>query len=231
MSYAGAAANVVGGEMQGWASVLDKQAMFKAYKEELARQQAYRDEGAKLFQGDLNQSRPSYAQSQLDLGRSQREQSYSDIGRIPLSSTSSPTQTSTSAKRDKAFTQMRGQERATLGSYSDWALKQTLNNIQNQEALRQLSNFAAGTAGIFPLKMYKAQHEWDALAEAGAAISSIGGGAANYAQFAQAPQQTGPGGVQNWSSLPLNSQLMYSQGYNYYNNPYSQGYVAPGTFE
>jgi len=230
VSYAGAATNIIGGELQGWASVLEKRAMFDEFRKEQARQQGYRDQGAGLFQGFLQQASPANAQKLLTSGKAQREQSYQDLANVPLAP-QTPTMQSTSAPRDAAWADMRGQARAGLGAYGDWAFKETINNIQNQEALKQLSSFASGTAGVFPYKMYGAQHSQDDLAMIGAAISSIGGGAANFSQYNQSPQQTGPGGVQNFGSLPLNSQLSYNQGYNYYNNPYSPGYVPPGTFE
>lgn len=192
MSYAGAATNIIGGELQGWANVLAKQNMFDTYKRELAQQQQFRDQGAGLFQGFLGQAGPQAAATEMSQGRQAREKSYQDVAATPLSTFTPPTEQSTSSARDKAAVNMRGQERATLGAYSDWQLRQTLNDIQNREALKQLASFAGGQAGIFPLQMYKAQHSQDTLAQIGAAISSIGGGAANYAQFSQSPQFSQP---------------------------------------
>jgi len=233
MAYAGMVTSAVGGELQAWAAVLEKHAMFKEFQKEMARQQEYRDRGAKIFQGILGQNTPATAEATMKTGRATREKSYEDVGNVPLSvaPTTSAATTSPGARRDKATMQMRGQARARLGAYSDWQLKQTLDNIQNQEALQQLSSFAGGTAGVFPYKMYEAQHSLDTLAMTGAAISSLGGGAANYGQFSQQPDQQGPGGVQNWSTLPMNSKIDYQRMYNYYNDPYSRGYVAPGTYE
>ena|SRR5437899_6291970 len=188
MSYVGAAANIVGGELQGWASVLEKKAMFDEFQKEQARQQGYRDQGANLFQGFLKTGGSDAASQYLQTGKAQREQSYRDVADIPLAPTSVPISQSSSPTRDKAAVAIRGQERAGLGAYGDWAFKENINNILNQESLKQLTNFAGGTAGVFPYKMYGAQHSLDDLAMIGAAISSIGGGAANYAQFAQSPQ-------------------------------------------
>src|SRR5437899_7967906 len=188
MSYVGAAANIVGGELQGWASVLEKKAMFDEFQKEQARQQGYRDQGANLFQGFLKTGGSDAASQYLQTGKAQREQSYRDVADIPLAPTSVPISQSSSPTRDKAAVAIRGQERAGLGAYGDWAFKENINNILNQESLKQLTNFAGGTAGVFPYKMYGAQHSLEDLAMIGAAISSIGGRATNYAQFTKSPQ-------------------------------------------
>jgi len=182
MSYAGAAANVVGGELQGWASVLDKWAMQKAFSDEMARQAAYQRQGTGAFTQGLMGATPGVVQQQLGQGAQNREQQYARINQAPLGFGMQTT------PRDQANAALLGQGRAQQGAYSDMGLQQMINQLNTQRQLNQISNFAKGTAGVFPYRMYEAQHSMDDLAMIGAAISSIGGGAANYAQFAQAPQ-------------------------------------------
>lgn len=188
MSYAGAAANIVGGEMQGWASVLDKQAMGKAFTAEQNRQQGYADQAKGVMTQEVPLQGAGQAGMDLAQGAQDRQALYTSLGKIPLTmSSGGPPQGARQAKLDQAYSTMRGQTRARLGAYSDWALNEALRSIQTQESLRQVSNFAQGTASVFPYKMYEAQHSYDDLAMAGAAISSIGGGAADYAKYASAP--------------------------------------------
>lgn len=232
MSYVGAAANIVGGELQGWASVLDKQAMFDAYKEELGRQQGYKSQAGAIADKAISQSGADEAQKDINASAGDRRQMYQDINNVPLGLTT-PNMTSSSAARDDAYLQMRGASRAMLGAYGDWALHQTLNDIQNKEALRQVVNFAGGEAGVYPYRAYQAQHSMDDLAMVGAAISSIGGGGANYAQYAQAPgvntaspTSAGGGGFQLNPYAIQSDQPQQFNPYSYQNMAFADGTLS-----
>lgn len=189
----GMATNIAGGEIQKWAALMERQAMFEEYQKEQARQGAY----AKQAQGDfgqgLQQAGAQVAGQQLGQGASDRMAAYDKIGRVPLA-VNQPTRLSSSPSRDQANARLLGQGRANLGSYSDWGLKQAMNNLNTGRKLDQTTNFAGGTASVFPYRQYAAQHSQDTLAMIGQAISSIGGGAANYAQYAQQPSGGQPGG-------------------------------------
>jgi hypothetical protein len=83
-----------------------------------------------------------------------------------------------------------GNARANVGAYSDWQLNQAINQIKLREQLNKISNFAQGTAQVFPYRMYNAQHSMDELDFWGKTISSIGsGGAGMTASAPQMPQQ------------------------------------------
>jgi hypothetical protein len=211
MSYAGAAANIIGGELSGWANLLERNAMFDEYKQELARQAEYAKQGAGIVQGATQQAGSVEAGKEMAQGAGERRAAYKDVNATPLSVVPAPSSDGGKAPsggdggggsaRDQEWAQMRGAARATLGSYGDWQLRQTLNDIQNKESLNQVINFAGGTAGVYPYRAYQAQHSQDDLAMIGAAISSIGGGAANYSQFAQQPQ------AKTSQNIPWNSNI------------------------
>jgi len=187
MSYAGAATSIVGGELQGWAALLDKWAMADAYQKQAQTQAGFRDQALRLF--NPQQFGAQAMQQELAQDSAQRQQGYSDINRTPLAVNQPGGNT---AQQDSAYLSLVGGQRANLGAYSDWAVQQAIKNLQTQNALNQIKNFAGGEAGVFPLQMYKAQHANDDLAAAGQAISSLGGGAANYSSlFGQVPPQGG----------------------------------------
>lgn len=185
------ATNIIGGEMQGWANVLDKQAQLQAFTDEQGRQQGFRDQGGQIMQGAIPGQGARQAQADLDAGAANRRALYNTVDATPMSF-AQPYQQGTGSARDAAWASMRGAARANLGAYNDWALNNTLRSIQTQESIKRLADTAAGDAGVYPYKAYQAAHSNDDLAMIGAAIQSIGGGAANYAQFSQAPQPRQP---------------------------------------
>lgn len=224
MSYAGAATNIVGGEMQKWAALTERQAMFDEYKKEQARQAGYAQQAQGQFAGGLANAGASAAQTQLGQGAQDRSAAYQKIGQVPLA-VSQPSGQSNSPQRDLANAALMGRNRAAMGSYSDWGQKQMLNNLNTSRAEDQTTNFAGGIASVFPYREYQAQHSQDFLAMMGQAISSIGGGAANYAQYAQAPQ----GGQQSANGYGAGGYYPYGQQYSGYSN--MNGYQdAYGTY-
>jgi hypothetical protein len=192
MSYVGMAANVVGGELQGWASVLDKQNMYDAYKKQLGTQAGYRDQALGQFGSNVNQFGSDQAERSLSTGTAARTNAYNQEAKVPLGF-KAPYQQSSSDGRDQMFLADRGAARAALGAYGDWALSNTLNDIQNKESLRRIIDAAKGESKVYQYDAYKAQHSNDDLAMIGAAISSIGGGSVNFSQYNQQPQQAGSG--------------------------------------
>jgi hypothetical protein len=185
----GAATNIAGGEISGWAAMLSKWAMQDAFQREAQRQAAYQGQALGAFNKGLGGAGVDTAQSQLAQGMADRMQRYAQVGAVPLGFGGHVT------PRDQAQSQLIGQQRAKLGSYQDWGLQQALQQMQTGRQLNQIGNFAAGTAGVFPYRMYKAQHSQDTLAAIGAAISSIGGSTANYASLlGSQPPSSGSGG-------------------------------------
>lgn len=165
-------ANVVGGVVQSIAASQAQKEMFKAFNQEIARQQKYQGQAIGQFDSNLLNLSAETAQQQMAQGQQQREQGYQDVYNRPLNvSEAGPT-----ASRDKAVYDSQAQARARVGAYSDWQLDQKINDIRNSQALNQISNFAKGTASVFPYRMYQAQHSWDELAAWGQLVSSVGGG-------------------------------------------------------
>lgn len=230
MSYVGAATNVVGGALQMAAAIQARNAMAKAYDEEMARQRGYATQAMGQFNQAAMGSGVEEARRQLGIGEQSRLGDYLRVGGVNMG-LGQPNRSTMAL--DLLYRQQRGGERAKLGAYSDYSLASAIQQMRNQQGLDQISNFAKGTAGVFPYRMYDAQHSADKLAMIGQMISSIGGGAGNWAQFAQGPQGggVGPGGVQNWGSMSPGQQQDYWQQYWYYNSPQSPGFVPAGRYE
>lgn len=224
----GAITGPVGGELQGWAALLDRLAMRKAFKEEMGRQGEYRKQAGQVFQGGLDQSSAEYAQSQMDKGSQNRQALYQRLAYQPMTTTGvGPT------ARDYAYGQQQGKARANLGGYSDWQQQQGIDTLNRQRALDRIYNFAGGTAQVFPYRMYDAQHKMDTLAQIGQMISSMGGGSSNFSAYATAPGGVTPGtgGYGAGTVYPMGHGGAYGNmpGYDYmpgYMDAYGQYYPA-----
>ena len=207
--------------MQGWANVLARQDMGRAFRNELNTQRGYGTQAQDIVNQSIAQSNPGAMQGGMQGAVNNRLAAYNAIGQIPLGLGPNKQSQYNPAVAD-AYTKMLGGLRAKNLSYSDWALQQAIANLNTQRQLDRISNFAGGQANnVYPLQMYKAQHGWDDLAMAGQAISSIGGAAANYAQFAQQPQQgrapAGPSGYTGFQGMNpsiYNYQIPYGM-FNY----------------
>lgn len=171
---AGMAAGFVGGQLQGWAALLDRWAMEDEYRRELQRQGEYRNQAATIFNAQLGQAGSAGAQQQLRQAYASRLGEYNSLDNVPLGF-SVKGQRSASPRRDIAAARMAGGQRAGLMKYGDWLQGQKMLNLTTGRELDQTTNFAGGTAGVYPYRMYQAQHTMDDLAEMGAAISSVGG--------------------------------------------------------
>lgn len=231
----GAGTAIIGGELQGWAALLDKWAMQKAYQNEAYKQNEYAAQAGNVLygvpgeatkvggtgtlvapgglKGAIPESTVENARALMGQGAAGRRQAYSDIGKVPLGSGFSPMSGFNPSASD-AYLGLVGNARANLGGYSDWAVQQAINNLRNQQRLNQITSFAGGQAkNVFPLQMYAAQHDQDALAAIGQAISSVGGAAANFANlYAAQPQGS-------------NAPTYYPMGTSYPGYPMFQGYT------
>jgi hypothetical protein len=194
MSYAGMAASVVGGELQGWAAALARQEMYRQYLKEMIRQRGSWNEALGTFNESVKQGGAETAKEQMGAGQANREAQYERVGNVPLSNTESQRSTSGQAL-DKARGELVGSARAKLGSYGDWDMEQTLRQVDTARKLNQVANFAGGNAQVFPYRMYDAQHSQDTMAMIGQAISALGGGSIDFSQFSKAPQSGGGGGI------------------------------------
>jgi len=182
----GAGASVAGGTMQAIAASQAAKAMKHAFERQLQEQGKYRTQAV----GEFNQALPlrgvEEARNEIAQGSQNRQNFYGKFASTPLSLGSGP------SARDNAAYNLAGTARGNLGGYSDWALQQMIHNIRTQDALNKISNFAQGSAGVFPYKMYDAQHSADELAFWGNLVSSVGGSAGSWSSlFGQGPQGMG----------------------------------------
>jgi hypothetical protein len=214
---ASAGANVIGSQLQGWASLLDKWAMADAYSAELARQAGYQKQASQVFNNQLGFAGAPAAQQQLNAAYGSRLGGYNDINQVPLGF-DLPYQQSGSTARDTAANQMSASQRANLNKYGDWLFGQKLANMATGRSLDQITNFAGGTASVFPYRMYDAQHSMDYLAEIGASISGASSGAAGAKAAFGGPPPTSTGGG-------------YGQGTYYPMGPQFEGYGAMPGFQ
>lgn len=190
MGAVGMGANVVGGLMQSIAASKARKEMEQAMASFLSQQRGYRGDAMEVFNPSLEYRSAETAKSQLAQGRAQRNAEFDRLGATPMSMNSPGPNA-----RDQAYTKMRGDARANLGSYSDWQLLQDINNLRTQQELNKISNFAGGNAQLFPHRMEDASHSYDELAFWGNLISSIGGSAGSWGTMFGQPQNGGtPGG-------------------------------------
>lgn len=178
--------------MQAAAAQAEQRNMFNEYKKELERQGAYQLQATQAFQPNIAASGSEAAQGDLASGAAQRQAAYGSLQNVPLSISGTGDESSAYKALDAAAYGQRGQERAALGAYGDWQHQLGIGNQAVQRQLNQISNFAGGTAGVLPYRMYQAQHSMDELAFWGQMIQSLGGTAANYQQlFGGSPVQGG----------------------------------------
>lgn len=175
----GAIAQVAGGVMQAIAARIAQEKMLKEYKKELERQKAYAGEATGVFQDRLTTAGEPAAQQQMEEGRQTRLADFANVARLNLA----PTKNLTMTPQDRAAFDVSTRSRAKFGSYSDWAVKQAIQDIRTQQELNRVINFAGGTSSVFPYKEYAAQHSQDWLATMGQLVSSIGGSAPAFAQM------------------------------------------------
>src|SRR5690242_11906609 len=109
MGGAGAAANIVGGEMQGWASLLDKWAMQRAYRDEAARQAAFAQQAMDSFGKNLPAFGAQAAQGDLASASANRVGQYQNAMKVPLAPSPLSYQTSASPGANKVYADVMGQ--------------------------------------------------------------------------------------------------------------------------
>lgn len=211
MSGAGMGAQIVGTELQGWASVLAQQAMQQALGAELRKQQGYgmQATGQQFLQ--LPRQGAETATQEIGQGSTDRQAEYNDLYNYP-----------TATGADKAAIATEGKSRANLAGYGDWQTNRSLDLSQLGGTLGRINNRAAGEASVFPYKMNRAQHSQDTLSAVGQAISSLGGGASNIGQsLSSNPNQFAPAATKSdYGSPPVS--------YSPEENGYSDGVYSPG---
>ncbi len=180
MMGVGAAANVVGGIMQGIAASQARRAMDRALKKELMLQRGFQSDAWNAFQSHLPTLGAEQAQTDMGQGFDTRKNLYDSVGAIPIDTGHNPF---APTARDKAYGDMVGSQRAKLASYGEWMNTERARTTRTQDELNRISNFAQGWQQVYPYQLNDAAHSQDELAFWGQLISSIGGGAANYASL------------------------------------------------
>ncbi len=178
----GMIAQAAGGVMQSIASQMAAEKMRSAFKGEMQRQNRYRNEAFGKWQPHAETLGSEQATKDIAQGKSDRIAAYDDVGQNRFG------QYDVATNPGMLQASLQGDARASLGGYSDYALRQLVRNIRLQDQLNRISNFSQGEASVFPLKMQDAQHSADKLAMWGQIIGSLGGAGSSFAQFNQAPQ-------------------------------------------
>lgn len=163
-------AQVVGTELQGWASILAQQAMQHALGAELRKQQGFRLQATGQQFQQLPRQGAENANAEVAQGSAERQNSYNNLYNYP-----------NATGADKAAIQTEGKSRADLAGYGDWQTDRSLDLSHLGGTLGRINSRAAGEAQVFPYRMNRAQHSQDTLSAIGQAISSLGGGASNIA--------------------------------------------------
>jgi len=183
----GMIAQGAGSVMQGIASDLAAAEMDQVARREIANQNKYRNQSFGTWQPAVEKQGVEQAAIDLGQGEQRRLDAYDRVGQSPLGINEQQT------KRGQIQGGLMGQNRATLGAYSDWRLNDAIRKIRLQDELNKISNFSAGDASVFPGLMQDAQHSQDQLAMWGKIIAGLGGAAGSFG--ATNPTAGGGGGM------------------------------------
>ena len=162
---------LAGGLLGGLANSRTSSNMSSTAQREINRQQEFRNQGFDKFQSGLAGQSAEQANIDISKGADTREALYNFVNSL----STRPGQDSPTG-RDLAHLKLRGKARGRLGGYSDWALSRLIRNIRTQDELNKISNFAGGTASVFPARMDAAQHSNDELAFWGQLLGAGGQG-------------------------------------------------------
>lgn len=179
--------NLLGGALQAEAAQRSSMEMEQQYYNQMQKQAYNRGYGSYFAQQNAAASGSEPAQREIVAGSQKRQAMYRQAEAVPYDTAGSK-QSGPQQKRNQNQQALQGQMQGNLGGYSDWSLNQAIRNIQTQNQLNRISNFAQGEAGVFPYQMYDAQHAGDSLAFAGQMVSSIGGAASNMYNAYTMPQ-------------------------------------------
>lgn len=178
----GMAAQAIGNELQGWATVMAQRAMERQYRDALNRGNASALQALKVVGTGINaQSQPGF-DAWRQQGADSRIGAFNRLAGVQLGT--QPVGQG-SLQREAALSSLLAGTRANLLGYGDAAFQRSLQDMETQRKLARIIDAARGQSSVDPYRMYKAQHSMDKLRMAGESISSLGGGAANYGQYLQ----------------------------------------------
>ncbi len=217
----GAALSIAGSAAQSGASAHEAIDMAHAFQTEQTRQNRYRTQALGNMNNLTGSSGYGAYQQDSTAGAANRMNLYNQLANTKMSLT--PT-SGTGDARDVAAEQLAGSAQAKLGGYSDYNQAQNLRQLGNERQLGQIGDFAAGTASVFPYRMYEAQHGWDWLTALGQGLGAIGGafggGSGSSTNFGGGGPAAGTGG--NLSE--------YSNGFNPNVGASDQSIAGPYTY-
>lgn len=182
--YTQMATQIIGTELQGWAALLEQQAMQDALNAEMSRQRRFMNEGTYQLRSYLPKLGSESATQQLGQASQARQSQYAQ--QQPVSA--GPGQPGMS-KADMAQLQLGAQNRANLGAYGDWQTNQGIASTHMQDIINRIAARAQGQQQVFPYLLNEAQHSQDLLGGIGAAIQGMGGSGVNWSQFYGNPYQ------------------------------------------
>ncbi len=177
----GAATNIIGGVMKAFAAAEAQKKAFKEFQTERGRQTGYADEAGSAVRQSLEGATADVARQQMEEGRNKRLMDFSNVAQVNLL----PGGMQGMNQVDNAKFGVLSKARANLGSYSDWALEQTLRDIKTQQELNRVINFAGGTASVFPYRQDAALHSMDVLALMGNTLQQAGGAGGDVVDYFQ----------------------------------------------
>lgn len=181
----GSVMKMIGGTIQAVAAYKTQQEMFDEYKKELKRQGALQNEAFGTWQQGMQQYERGAVEQRLGEASQMRQQTYQDMYEKPLV---------VGDEQNKAtglIAQQSGEGRANIGKYGDWWHGQGIESAYTGMDLAHIANTSRGWAGVFPMRMYQAQHSQDALNFWGEVFNTMGSMGDNAPDWAGKKEQPG----------------------------------------
>lgn len=195
MSAAGVAGwtGAIGSAFQQRAALEAEKAASYKQLEEMNRQKEYAQRAQNVITESAKFKGSDNAAELRKQGEANRLQAFDQVGRYNLFG--GPAQVQPGAPTMLAHDVLRNntskKNRAVLGSYGDWALRDMIQNIQVQNELNRIGSFAGGSANVIaPAEINAALHSADTWKIVGGTIA----GAGNVIGATMAGKDTSPSG-------------------------------------
>lgn len=168
----GTVLGLLGGATQGTGQYLAGRKQRKVSQQENARQLQNAERAQQISNQNISAHGASAANSALAAGQQQRKQLMQELQGQQLFSPSVAPQMNVNARLRNA---QQLNSRAALGSYNDWALRQTIQSILAQNELNKLYDQAVGDMALYDTRMDEAGSSYGALQGMGSGLSLAGG--------------------------------------------------------
>jgi len=177
-----------GAAISGWTgaigSAFQQRAQMEANKEvsmaktqAMLRQQGFADQAGKIVSKQAKQQGSESAKQAMVEGQAKRQVALDNVQKVDLFGQNQAQMNPV----DMLRTRITGRNRAVLGSYGDWALRDLIGKIQIQNELNKLYGQASGQANIIdPYLENEAEHSADAWKMVGGTISGAGNVVGSY---------------------------------------------------